>query len=246
MEQGICLLNFICEQDRGMLEHCKLLTVEDVHKDEAAIISVLSAIMDNKLQNDIKFLNYYRELPVSFAASVVAVDRGVVEMKVHEMQIASMLVQKATFIRSIHFPHGVIANVLRIRKQRCLAYLTQFSYARIHADQRIYVRVKVSDKIDAAFHNEQHLVRGRIEDISFSGVAIKTPKGSILEENIKGMVSICLPDAKLEVPGKLLKKQGEDVYVFELEIDTKSEKIISQFIFQQQSQIIRELKDLCG
>jgi hypothetical protein len=229
-----------------MLEHCKLLTVEDVHKDEASIISVLSAIMDLKLPNDIKLLNYYRELPVNFGASVVSIDRGVVEMKVHEMQIASMLQQKATFIRSSHLPHGVIANVLRIRKHASMAYLSQFSYVRIYADQRIYVRVKVSGKIDAAFHNDQHLVRGRIEDLSFSGVAIKTPEGSILEENIQGMVSIFLPDAKLEMPGKLLKKQGADVYVFELEVDSKSEKILSQFIFQQQSQIIRELKEFCG
>jgi hypothetical protein len=229
-----------------MLEHCNLLTVEDIHKDEASIISVLSAIMELRLPNDIKLLNYYRELPVNFGATVVSVDRGVVEMKVHEMQIASMMVQKTTFIRSIHLPHGVIANVLRINKQSRIAYLTQFSYVRIHADQRIYVRVKVSGKFDAAFHNEQQLVRGRIEDISFSGVAIKTPQGSMLEENIEGMVSICLPDAKLEMPGKLLKKQGEDRYVFVLDVDGRSEKILSQFIFQQQSQIIRELKDICG
>ena len=228
-----------------MLEHCKLLTVEDVHKDEASIISVLSAIMDSRLPNDIKLLNFYRELPVSFGASIESIDRGVVQMKVHEMQVASMLIQKGTFIRSSHLPHCVIAKVLRLRRQNCLAYLTQFSYARIQADQRIYVRVKVAGRFDAAFQNDQHLVRGRVEDISFSGVAIKAPKECILEEHVEGTVSIWLPDAKLEVPGKLLKKQGEDIYVFGLEVDSKSEKILSQFIFQQQSQIIRELKDIC-
>lgn len=229
-----------------MFEHCTLLTVKDVRRDEASIIEILSAIQDHKLPNDITLLNFYREMPVSFAASIESIDRGVVQMKVHEMQVASMLAQKATFIRSGHLPHGVIANVLRLRKQTCLAYLTQFSYVRIQADQRIYVRVKVSGKIDAAFSNDKHLVRGRIEDISFRGVAIKAPNGSVLEENAKGTVSIWLPDAKLDVPGKLLKMQDKDLYVFELESDDKSEQALSQFIFQQQSQIIRELKDICG
>lgn len=229
-----------------MLEHCNLLTVQDVQKDEASIIEVLTAIMEQRLPNGLTLLNYYRELPVNFGASIESIDRGVVQIKVHEMQVASMLIQKATFIRSSHLPHGVIANVLRLRRQDCIAYLTQFSYVRIHADQRIYVRVKVTSKIDAAFYSDNHLVRGRIEDISFSGVAIKAPKGSVLEEDVKGKVSIWLPDAKVEVPGKLLKMQGEDIYIFVLESDEKSEKVLSQFIFQQQSQIIRELKDICG
>ncbi|HTY20721.1 MAG TPA: PilZ domain-containing protein [Geobacteraceae bacterium] len=227
-----------------MLKHCTLLTVEDVQKDEASIMAVLSAIWEQKLPNDLSLLNYYRELPVSFAASIESIDRGVVQMKVHEMQIASMLMQKATLIKSGHLPYGVIANVLRLRKADCISYLTQFSYVRIHADQRLYVRVKVAGKFDAAFYNDNHLVRGRIEDISFSGVAIKAPKGSSLEENVKGTVSIWLPGATLEVPAKLLKIQGDEVFIFELEIDEKSEMVLSQFIFQQQSQIIRELREI--
>jgi len=164
---------------------------------------------------------------------------------VHEMQVASMLFQKGTFIRSSHLPHDVIAKVLRLSRKNCLAYLTQFSYVRINADKRIYVRVKVAERIDATFYNNKHLVRGRIEDLSFSGVAIKAPNGSILEQNSTGTVGIRFPDVLLEMPGRLLKMQGEDIYIFSLEVDNKSEKILSQFIFQQQSQIIRELKEIC-
>jgi hypothetical protein len=134
--------------------------------------------------------------------------------------------------------------VVRLNKTNCIAYLAQFSYVRIHADQRIYVRVKVSGKYDAVFSSDTHLVRGHIEDISFSGVAIKAPKGNSLDESIKGMVSLNLPGKKLNVPGRLLKIQEEDLYVFELEVNDKSEKVLSHFIFQQQSQIIRELKEI--
>jgi len=227
-----------------MFGHYTLLTVKDVQKDEASIIDVLTAIKEKRLPNDITLLNYYRELPVNFPASIEAIDRGVVQMKVHEMQLASMLIQKKTFIKSSHLPYGVIANVVRLNKTNYVAYLTQFSYVRIHADQRIYVRVKVTGKYDAAFYSDTDLVRGHIEDISFSGVAIKASKGSILDESIEGKISLYLPGKKLEVPGKLLKIQEEGIYVFVLEVNEKSENVLSHFIFQQQCQIIRELKEI--
>jgi hypothetical protein len=229
-----------------MFRYYTLLTLKDIQKDEASIIDVLTTIKNNELPNDITLLNYYRELPVNFPASIESIDRGVVQMKVHDMQIASMLIQKKTFIKSSHLPYGVITNVVRLNKTNCIAYLTQFSYVRIHADQRIFVRVKVTGKYDAVFYSDTHRVRGHIEDISFSGVAIKAPKESIPDESIEGTVSLYLPGKKLEVPGKLLKVQEESIYVFELVVDEKSEKVLSHFIFQQQCQIIRELKEITG
>lgn len=227
-----------------MLRHCSLLTIVDVQKDEASIIDVLTAIHEQRLANDISLLNYYRELPVSFPASIESIDRGVVQLKVHEMQIASMLMQKATIIKSEHLRFSVIANVVRLRRRECTAHLTQFSYVRVHADQRVYVRVKVAGKYDAAFNYGKHQLKGLIEDVSFSGVAIKAPSGCILDENPQGTVSLWLPGATLEVPGRLLKVQADDLFIFALEVDDRSEKVLSQFIFQQQSHIIRELKEI--
>jgi c-di-GMP-binding flagellar brake protein YcgR len=225
----------------------QLFTVEDVHKDEASILGVLEAIRDHSLPNDLRLLNYYKELPVNFAATIEDIDRGVVEMTVHELQSTSMLIQKATFIKSAHLPHTVISKVLRVNRDKRLVYLNQFSYVQIPAERRLSVRVKLSEKLDASFQNNQQVVRGSIEDISFGGVSIIAPKGSVLEENVTGMVSIWLPDSKLEVQGKLLKVHDEENsnrFVFELELDNKSERLMSQFIFRQQSQIIRELKEM--
>jgi len=91
------------------------------------------------------------------------------------------------------------------------------------------------------------LIQGRIEDISFSGLSITTPKGITLEENSTGKVNIALPATILELSGKLLKVNQDDSsskFIIELEMDNKSEQCISQFIFSQQSGIIRELKEL--
>jgi len=232
-----------------MQKHYQLLTVDELQKDEAEILEVLSAIRDGRLSNDIKLLNYYRELPVSFEASIDYLERGVVDMRVHDLQAAAMLIEKETFIKSDHLAHDVIAKVIRIRKDRHLAILGFFQYVQITAERRLFVRVRVSERHDATFHYNNQLIHGQIEDISFGGISIAAPKGSVMEENVTGMVSISLPTARLEVSGKLLKVDEDDSsakHIIELGVDNRSERVISQFIFSQQSRIIRELKDLFG
>ena len=121
----------------------QLLTVKDLRKDEAAIMEVLSAIMTDELPNDLVLLNYYNEIPVSFGATIERVDHGVVDIIVHRLQAVAMRMQKMTFIKSQHLPYCVIAKVLKVNREECLALLTQFSYVRIPPEQRTFVRVKV-------------------------------------------------------------------------------------------------------
>lgn len=225
-----------------MPKHYQLVTVADIQKDEESILEILSTG-----NNHIKLLNYYRELPVSFDGSIDFSDRGVVEMKIHDLQAAAMMIEKEVFIKCKGLPYDVIAKVMKIRKNTRSAFLTSFHYVIITAERRVSVRVRVSEKYDAAFHFNNQLIQGSIEDISFSGLSINTPKGISLEDNSTGTVTIALPATMLEVTGKLLKvdhDDSSDKFIIELELDTKSEQCISKFIFAQQSGIIRELKDL--
>ena len=227
----------------------QLLTVKDVRKDEAAIIEVLSAIMADELSNDLVLLNYYNEIPVSFGATIERIERGVVDMMVHRLQVVAMQMQMLTFIKSKHLPYCVIAKVLKVKKEESLALLTQFSYVHISSEQRMYVRVKVLGRFEAVFSSDKEEVRGIISDISYGGVAILAPCGTEIKENAKGTVTLCLSAAKLDLPGTFLRideHQGSIKYIIKLETDPKSEKIISHFIFQEQVEILRELKDMSG
>jgi c-di-GMP-binding flagellar brake protein YcgR len=226
----------------------QLLTVKDPQKDEAAIIEVLSAIMAEELSNDLVLLNYYKEIPVSFGATIEHIGGGVVDIMVHKLQAVSMLMQKMTFIKSKHLSHCVIAKVLKVKREDSLALLTQFSYVNIQSEQRMYVRVTVVGKVEAVFSSDKEEVCGTISDISYGGVAIVAPKGSDIKENAKVMVTLYLPAAKLDLPGAFLRVEEQhplQKYIFKLETDPKSEKIISHFIFQEQIGILRELKDMC-
>ncbi len=226
----------------------QLLTVKDVQRDEAAIVEVFSAIMAEELANDLVLLNYYKELPVSFGATIERIDRGVVDVMVHKLQLVSMLQQKMTFIKSRHLPYCVIAKVLKAKKANNVAMLTQFSYVHIPSEQRMYVRVTVLDRIAAAFRSEQQEVKGTIADVSYGGVAILAPQENVMKENARGIATLYLPTGTLEIPGTLLRvdeQQAVKKFVIRLAMDAKSEKMISKFIFEEQIGILRELKDMC-
>jgi hypothetical protein len=226
----------------------QLLTVKDVQRDEAAIIEVLSGIMNGIFPNDLELLNYYREVPVSFGATVEFIERGVVDMTVHQLQSVTMLLQNMTIIKSKHLPHCVIARVLKVYRKRNLALLNQFSYVHIPAEQRMYVRVIVSDRVEAAFHADTEEVRGIISDFSYGGVAILAPEESVFKENARGIITLSLPGNEIDVPGIFLRAYDQNSlkrYIFKLETDKQNERIISQFIFGQQVKILRELKDMC-
>src|SRR5512138_524782 len=90
-----------------------LLTVVDVHKDEKAILDVLTGILNGDLSNDLRVLNYYKEIPVSYDAEIVHIDDDLVEMRVHQHQAVVMYVEKITFLKSSHFPHDVVAKIYK-------------------------------------------------------------------------------------------------------------------------------------
>lgn len=225
--------------------HYQLLTVQSEPEDNAAIIKVLSVIMYNNLLNDLVLLNYHNEMPISFGATVERINSSIVVMSVHSFQAVSMLLQKMTFLKSALLPHWVMANVLKIDRENNLAYLALFSYVHNTSERRNYVRLKLPEMVEASFHNNQQEVPGAVQEISFGGVAIMAPQEKVLKEKEKGIISLSLPNARLDIPGVFLQCQEHDFlkrHIFQMKMNAKSRQIFSQFIFEQQSKIMEELK----
>jgi hypothetical protein len=218
----------------------------DVRKDEESIIEILLAIQDNKLANDIRLLNYYREVPINFGASIDHIERGMVEMTVHQLQAVLMQLQKETLIRSGHFKHDVVAKVSKASAENKFAFLFNFSYVQILSDHRAHIRVEVTENIDVTFRTNQLQLQGKLQDISIGGMAITAPEKPGFGENIKGKVTLALRGRRLEMPAILLRvldAPPQKSFVIQCTPDSKSEEIISHFVFQTQSEIIRELKE---
>lgn len=229
-----------------MNDFYQLVNVSDIKADSHAIIKVLQDIKDRKLDNDLRLLNYYHEIPVSYPASVDHVEDDMVDLTVHQHQAAVMYHEKMTFLKSRHFPHDVIAKVFRADVNRSLAILTKFAYAQVRAERRRFVRVKISEQINVSFASANNKCSGRLADISVGGMSLYVDSNNALEINDAGTLIVTLQGKTLEIPGTLLKIVEEDgmhKYLFEIETTSRIENLISQFIFQRQLEIIRELKD---
>jgi hypothetical protein len=223
-----------------------LLPSADVRKDDESIIEVLSAVKDDKIGNDLKLLNYYREVPINFGASIDHIEKGMVELTVHQLQAALMQQQKETLIRSSHFRNDVVAKVSKAGAEQRFAFLTGFSYVQILSDRRANIRVEVSENVQVDVSFGKLRLQGRLKDISIGGMAIIAPEKQGIDENARVKLTFSLRGHGVEIPGTVLRVIDESPrksYVIHFTPDSKSDATISQYIFQTQSEIIRELKE---
>ncbi|AJY69874.1 pilus assembly protein PilZ [Geobacter sulfurreducens] len=229
-----------------MHDYYQLVTVADLPQDNRQILDTLTAIGAGKLPNDLRLLNYYRSIPVNYGATVESVERGSVELTVNQQQAIVMQLEKQVFLKSGHFPKDVLAAVTYVNIDKSVAILANFAYAVIRSERRQFVRVEVKDKIEASFSGDGFTVAGQLNDISLGGVAISATIPTHPDAGIKGKVTLRLPGGPFEMPAQVLRvipAKQTDLCIIEIQPDNRTEKGISQYIFQRQVEIIRELKD---
>lgn len=217
--------------------------------DEKEILSCLAEIRSGRLANDLKLVNYYREIPVSYSADVLTVEENSVEFLVHQIQAVAISLEKVTVLKSDHFKRPVIATVNYVNVEKSRIVLSGFSYAAVRADRRMSVRVALTELIRVTFRTEETSASGNLLDISLTGVSIQVDQDPGIELSEKGELTVGLPSGSIAFPGSLLKvvpMASGTRLVFEVELDRASEVSISQFIFKRQVEIIKELKEHPG
>lgn len=215
-------------------------------KDSAEIFAILAAIQKGTLKNDLRLLNFYREVPVSYGAEVLTVEPDTAELLVHQVQAVVIDQERLTILKSAHFPRDVIAraNYVSVEKSRVL--VSQPSYAVVRADRRMSVRVELESSVCVSFYGQDEPVEGKLHDMSLTGISIRVPSDPGIDLSEKGELMVTLPAGTITVPASLLKViqiQDGCRLVFEIEPDRTAELSISKFIFQRQVEIIKELKE---
>jgi len=229
-----------------MSDYYHLLTDINAQEDSKQIVATLNAMKGGMLSNDLRLLNFYNEIPVSYGATIDYIEQDMVDLSAHQHQIAVMKYEKKTILRSQHFKHDVIANVFRANLNSSLATITNLAYAVVRADRRRFVRVAIKERIEVLFTDGDLKLHGMLVDISLCGVAMVAGQNSAIETFNEGAIILTLAGKPISFPAKLVKiipSGSESRYVFETEIGSKEEALISQYIFQRQVEIIRELKD---
>lgn len=230
-----------------MSDHYQLISRATAREDSAEIVAILQKMARGELSSDIRLLNYYEEIPVSYPARLEYIEDDMVDLSVHQHQAVVMKYEKKSIMKSQHFPHEVLANVFRVDVNKQLATTTNFAYVVVRAERRRFVRVTVKGRYEVIFTDGERKLRGYLHDLSLTGLAAICGAGEPEFETLTaGTLLLSLGDKPLSLPGRLLKvltADGERRQIFEFEVTSREEAVISQFIFQRQVEIIKDLKD---
>jgi hypothetical protein len=116
--------------------------------------------------------NTYRGLPFSYDADILAVKKGSVVTRVHQDQAVSMALEGRTHLYSSALPEVIRANVVGVDFKKKVATLNEFIGVGDAVGKRTRVRVQPDESLDAEIYDGRRRIRGRIADISDSGMCI--------------------------------------------------------------------------
>jgi hypothetical protein len=217
-------------------------------EDQEEIISLLSG--NPKLP--LKLINYYKGLPLSYPATVAAIDRGTVDFDVQAEQAFAIEKSRYAFIRSSMFKHDVFAQVQYVNVKKRAASFVKFSYVEIMAERRNFIRMVPDPQPNTFIVTPAGVVEGSMYDVSLSGINVAVDQSCPLEVDTEATTRFMLKNIdqslgyNLSIPGKLVGISGDSLprnYRFTITLDRNGERQLSQYIIQRQIEIIKEIKD---
>lgn len=226
--------------------------VKSVDEDLADILETFRDLI-KKGKTTVKLINYYHGLPLSFPATLISVDHGMLDLDIHPQQAVAIERDHYTFIRCDAFKWDLCANVQYVNAQKRAATLTRFFFIEILAEKRNAVRLKLIPPTDATFEsNGTPLIHGKLVDLSMNGFALSTVTAPECEAGLEAQIHFVLPNllqgtqSSFKIPATFVGAiEGEKSYLckFAISVDKNLEQLISKYIFQRQVEIIQELRE---
>jgi len=205
------------------------------------------------------FLNYYKEIPVSYDARLISVENDMAEFEIHEYQAKVITIEKKALIRAHEkspVPDDLVGEVFYVNTARRKVILTRFHYAKIRSDLRRFVRVCLDDRrADVDIYLENDIIPASVRDISLGGVALRVtdPAGIEPGMEVNLILKLVTPDdASPHEIGvactvtRLLGGAPDCTCILEFHPDRHSQQALAYYINQRQVEIIRELKELAS
>lgn len=202
------------------------------------------------------FLNYYKEIPVSYDATLLSVENEMAEFAVHEYQAKVINMEKKALIHSHSmspFPEDMIGEAFYVSSAKKRVILCNFGYASIRSDMRRFVRVLLDNPIVAELLFEGDVLTGNVKDISLGGAAISTISADLLVPGLDINMFLKLPELagntviEVAVRATIVKVVGTAapfICLVEFHAEKHSQQQIAYYINQRQVEIIKELKDI--
>lgn len=217
---------------------------------------VIIQFLKEMIGQSFSFLNYYKEIPVSYDAKLLSVENEMAEFEVHEYQAKVINIERRALIYSHDkspFPEDLSGEAFYVNINKKRVILTNFGYGKIRSDRRKFVRV-VLDKpvgVDLIFENNQ--LKGNVKDLSLGGAAMEVTSSDLFIPGTEIKILLKLPDissSKINEIGMgctVVKIEGDAspyTCFIEFHPEKHSQQQIAYFINQRQVEIIKELKDI--
>lgn len=225
------------------------------HEDGLVIIQYLKGMVGQTFS----FLNYYKEIPVSYDARLISVENDMAEFEIHEYQAKVITLEKMALIRchkNSPVSDDLVGEVFYVNTARKKVILTRFHYARIRSDLRRFVRVCLEGRrADVDIYLENDIIPASVRDISLGGIAllVKDPTGIVPGKEVNLILKLETPDEpSLREIGatctvtRFLDTAPPYTCILEFHPDCHSQQALAYYINQRQVEIIRELKELAN
>ena len=233
--------------------HCYCAVVsKTAEEDSVEIVAGFRDVIKRGARVGLRLVNYYKGLPISYPATLVEMNNGVLELDLHQQQAVALEATRWTFVKCSLFPHPLLATVKDVDVRRMMASLQKFTFVDILAEQRTSLRLELEPPSDAEILLDGGTVEGKVLDISLGGFSIRpsrpceVAKGSSVRLRVKVPNLLQNTQTVLELDSVVVDvapEQSGGVCRFSINSDPHAEGVISRFIFQRQVDIIRELKE---
>jgi hypothetical protein len=202
------------------------------------------------------FLNYYKEIPVSYDAVLLNVEHEMAEFEVHEYQAKVINMSKMALIHPYSigtFPENLVGEAFYVSSAKKRVILCKFGYARFCSDMRRFVRVLLDRPVEAEMLFGNDILNGNVKDISLGGAAISLMSDDLLTPGLEVSLFLKLPEhdgnTRVEVglSATILKVVGDNapfMCIVEFHAEKHSQQQIAYYINKRQVEIIKELKDM--
>jgi hypothetical protein len=222
------------------------------HEDTLVIVQFLKGMVGKRFS----FLNYYKEIPVSYDATLLNVENEMAEFELHEYQAKVIHLDRKALIYShaeSPFKEDILGEAFYINSHKKKVILCKFEYAKIRSNMRRFVRVTLDRPVEADMIFEDDIVKCSVNDISLGGAAMQLMSRDRLSPGLELNLFLKLPDIssgqinEVGMSATIIKIGGECApfcCILEFHPEKHSQQQISYYINQRQVEIIKELKEL--
>jgi hypothetical protein len=221
--------------------------------DQALILKTFQAKCTSKEGFKVTLTNYYKGLPIIYPATILAVERGNLDLDVNQQQAVAISDDRYTLIHCKLFSFPVMAHAQYVNIKKHAVSLNKLGFVEVLAEKRAAVRLNLEPPVRSTIKYEDQTIAGELIDISTQGIALSVDTYVMLEKGTEMSVRFMLPDPVLQkqtlikVAATLVNISGTTapyIYKFRIAPEKHQEQLISRYSFQRQVEIIKALKEV--